>query len=60
MKIIIEYDKAGKYRDEAWETPILRTKGQTQAVSPAYAAQLIKKHEAHLFKSDSGEVVFDR
>ncbi|WPC75836.1 hypothetical protein [Vibrio porteresiae] len=60
MKVIIEYDQAGLYRDNAWETPTQRSKGQTQAVTPAHAAQLIKNNQAHLLKNEHGEVQFSQ
>ncbi|MCA2017072.1 hypothetical protein LDJ79_13180 [Vibrio tritonius] len=58
MKVIIEYDESGLYRDNAWETPTVRSKGQSQAVTPAQAAQLIKNNQAHLLKNELGEVQF--
>ncbi len=40
MKVLIQYTQAGKYRDQAWESLTLRSKGDMQAVTPSYAAQL--------------------
>ncbi|KIT34815.1 C factor cell-cell signaling protein [Vibrio parahaemolyticus 49] len=31
MKVLIQYTQAGKYRDQAWESLTLRSKGDMQA-----------------------------
>ncbi|MBF9002535.1 MULTISPECIES: hypothetical protein [Vibrio] len=58
MKVVIEYDEAGLYRDNEWDTPTICSKGQTAAVSPAAAAHLIKTNKAHLWKNERGELQF--
>lgn len=60
MKILIEYNETGLYRDNSWSTPSIRTKGQLQAVEPALAATLIKTHKANLHKNENGEIIIQR
>lgn len=59
MKVLIEYIKTGKYKDQAWESLTLRTKGEVHAVTPSYAAQLIQQKKARLCKDDNGDIVID-
>ncbi len=58
MKVLIQYTQAGKYRDQEWESFTIREKGDIQAVTPPFAAQLIGQNKACLLKSDNGEVMF--
>lgn len=60
MKVIIEYNETGLYRDNSWAIPSVRIKGQLQAVEPALAATLIKTHKASLHKNDNGEMIIQR
>lgn len=60
MKVLIEYNETGLYRDNSWSTPSIRTKGQLQAVEPALAATLIKTHKANLHKNENGEIIIQR
>ena len=57
MKILIQYTQAGKYRDHAWEAQTLRLKGDRQAVTPSYAAQLIKQKKAFLMTNENEEII---
>lgn len=59
MKVLISYIQTGKYRDYAWEPPTLHIKGEIHAVTPSYAAQLIKKKQAKLVKTDKGDIIVD-
>ncbi|SDH90670.1 hypothetical protein SAMN04488136_13528 [Vibrio xiamenensis] len=58
MKVLIQFDQAGKYKDNLWDSTTLRAKGDIQAVTPAYAAHLIKEKQAHLYTDENNEVVF--
>ncbi|KMV30926.1 hypothetical protein L4D00_22930 [Photobacterium swingsii] len=57
MKILIQYTQTGKYRDHAWESLTLKAKGEVQAVTPSYAAQLIDQNRASLFTTDKESIV---
>ena len=58
MKVLIQYTEAGKYRDQAWEALTVKVKGDVAAVTPSYAAQLIKEKKACLMTSDDEQVIF--
>ena len=51
MKVLIQYTETGKYRDQAWEALTVKAKGDVAAVTPSYAAQLIKEKKACLMLS---------
>ncbi|PHZ60139.1 hypothetical protein CRG86_002450 [Photobacterium leiognathi] len=55
MKVVVE---AGKYRDVAWEGEFVSAKGELRAVTPSYAAQLIKQSKAALYTDSDGEMSF--
>lgn len=57
MKILIQYTQAGKYKDQAWESLTLKSKGEVQAVTPSYAAQLIEQNKASLVTSEHDEII---
>lgn len=57
MRVLIEYTQTGKYRDHAWEALTIRSKGEVQAVSPSYAAQLIKQNRASLSTTENQDIV---
>ena len=57
MKVLIQYTQTGKYRDQAWEAYTLRAKGDLHAVTPSYAAQLIKQNKAHLFTTEDSDIL---
>ncbi|EOX4966121.1 hypothetical protein [Vibrio alginolyticus] len=57
MKVLIQYTQAGKYRDQAWESLTLRSKGYMQAVTPSYAAQLIEQSKATLVMTEEQQIV---
>lgn len=57
MKILIQYTQAGKYKDQAWEAQTLRSKGDIQAVTPSYAAQLVKQNKANLMTNENEEII---
>ncbi|NOJ14580.1 hypothetical protein [Vibrio splendidus] len=57
MRVLIEYTQTGKYRDHAWEALTIRSKGEVQAVSPSYAAQLIKQNRANLTTTETQDIV---
>ncbi|MCF7502875.1 MULTISPECIES: hypothetical protein [Vibrio] len=57
MRVLIEYTQTGKYRDHAWEALTIRSKGEVQAVSPSYAAQLIKQNRASLTTTETQDIV---
>ncbi|MFB9137631.1 hypothetical protein M1D72_05450 [Vibrio sp. AK197] len=59
MKVLIQLDQAGTYRDNLWDAPVIRSKGDVYAVTPAYAAHLIKQQIAHLYTDENQQVVFD-
>ncbi len=59
MKVLIQYTQTGKYRDQAWEAYTLRAKGDLHAVTPSYAAQLIKQNKAHLFTTEDSDIVIE-
>ncbi len=42
MKVVVEILEVGKYRDVACEGEFVSAKGELRAVTPSYAAQLIK------------------
>lgn len=46
------------YRDQAWESLTLRSKGDMQAVTPSYAAQLIERSKATLVMTEDGQIIF--
>lgn len=58
MKVLIQYTETGKYRDQAWEALTVKAKGDVAAVTPSYAAQLIKEKKACLMTSDNEQVIF--
>ncbi|MEH0669332.1 hypothetical protein [Vibrio owensii] len=58
MKVLIQYTQAGKYRDQAWESLTLKAKGEMQAVTPSYAAQLIEQNKATLVMTENEQVIF--
>ncbi|WP_086981084.1 hypothetical protein [Vibrio aphrogenes] len=60
MKVVIQYTQTGMYKDSTWGNPSLRTKGQLQAVEPAFAATLIKNQQAHLQKNQQGDIIIER
>ncbi|MGF1752159.1 hypothetical protein L4C33_00970 [Vibrio makurazakiensis] len=57
MKVLIQYTQAGKYRDQAWESLTIKAKGETQAVTPSYAAQLIEQSKASLVISEDEQII---
>ncbi|MBW3696031.1 hypothetical protein EK599_10005 [Vibrio sp. T187] len=57
MKVLIRYTQAGKYRDQAWEALTIKAKGNMQAVTPSYAAQLIEQNKASLVTDDDQDIV---
>ncbi|EME9803638.1 hypothetical protein J4H19_17180 [Vibrio alginolyticus] len=57
MKVLIQYTQAGKYRDQAWESLTLRSKGDMQAVTPSYSAQLIEQSKATLVMTEEQQIV---
>ncbi|WP_167394201.1 hypothetical protein [Vibrio diabolicus] len=57
MKVLIQYTQSGKYRDQAWESLTLRSKGDMQAVTPSYAAQLIEQSKATLVMTEEQKIV---
>ncbi|MCG9231425.1 hypothetical protein L3X65_19990 [Vibrio diabolicus] len=57
MKVLIQYTQAGKYRDHAWESLTLRSKGDMQAVTPSYDAQLIEQSKATLVMTEEQQIV---
>ena len=58
MKVVVEILEAGKYRDVAWEGQFVSAKGELRAVTPSYAAQLIKQSKASLYTNANGEMEF--
>ncbi|CAH1523455.1 hypothetical protein [Vibrio sp. CUB2] len=58
MKVLIQYTQAGKYRDQAWESLTQKAKGEMQAVTPSYAAQLIEQNKATLVMTEDEQVIF--
>ncbi|EJC6842325.1 hypothetical protein QRC92_002531 [Vibrio parahaemolyticus] len=54
MKVLIQYT----HRDQAWESLTLRSKGDMQAVTPSYAAQLIEQSKATLVMTEDGQIIF--
>ncbi len=58
MKVLIQFDQSGKYKDNFWESATMRSKGDIQAVTPAYAAHLIKEKQAHLYTDEKNQVMF--
>ncbi|WP_431787241.1 hypothetical protein [Vibrio harveyi] len=58
MKVLIQYTQAGKYRDQAWESLTPKAKGEIQAVTPSYAAQLIEQNKATLVMTEDEQVIF--
>lgn len=59
MKVLIQYTQTGKYRDQAWEAYTLKAKGDVHAVTPSYAAQLIKQNKANLFTTDDSDIIIE-
>ncbi|MFA0238615.1 MULTISPECIES: hypothetical protein [Vibrio] len=57
MRVLIEYTQTGKYRDHAWEALTIRSKGEVQAVTPSYAAQLIEQDRASLSTTENQDIV---
>ncbi|MEZ9566045.1 hypothetical protein AB4427_09310 [Vibrio artabrorum] len=57
MRVLIQYTQTGKYRDHAWEALTVRSKGEIQAVTPSYAAQLIKQKRASLATTEDQDIV---
>ncbi|KXF81936.1 hypothetical protein [Enterovibrio coralii] len=60
MKVLIQYTQAGKYKDQAWDAFTMRAKGEIQAVTPSYAAQLIEQNKASLVKTEDEQIIFHR
>ncbi|WP_105901315.1 hypothetical protein [Vibrio gangliei] len=60
MKVLIQYEETGMYKDSTWSTPSLRAKGQLHAVEPACAATLIKNHKASLHRNKQGDIVIEK
>ncbi|MGF1736946.1 hypothetical protein [Photobacterium satsumensis] len=58
MKVLIQYTQTIKYKDYAWESLTLRSKGEVGAVTPSSAAQLIKEEKALLFTSTNEDILF--
>jgi len=58
MKVLIQYTQTGKYKEQVWEVLTTRQKGDIQAVTPLFAAQLIGQKKACLITTDSGDVIF--
>ncbi|PSW22233.1 hypothetical protein C9I98_02930 [Photobacterium sanctipauli] len=59
MKVLIEYTEMGKYRDNVWEGATTKTKGQTQAVTPSFAAQLIENNKAKLVTTECDHIIIE-
>ncbi|MFA0087838.1 hypothetical protein BCU70_10200 [Vibrio sp. 10N.286.49.C2] len=57
MKVLIQYTQTGKYKDQAWDSLSVKAKGEIQAVTPSYAAQLIEQNRANLLTTNSEEIV---
>ncbi|MGF1701498.1 hypothetical protein L4D09_14465 [Photobacterium makurazakiensis] len=57
MKVLIQYTQTGKYRDHAWEALATKAKGEVQAVTPSYAAQLIDQDKASLVTTEDGQLI---
>ena len=57
MRVLIEYTQTGKYRDHAREALTIRSKGELQAVTPSYAAQLIEQNRASLSTTENQDIV---
>ena len=57
MRVLIEYTQTGKYRDHAWEALTIRSKGEVQAVTPSYAAQLVEQNRASLSTTENQDIV---
>ena len=57
MRVLIEYTQTGKYRDQAWEALTIRSKGEIQAVTPSYAAQLIEQNRACVTTTEHQDIV---
>jgi hypothetical protein len=55
MKVIIEFIETGRYKDRIWEPSFHGEKGNVRAVSPSYAARLIKESKAKLYINEEGE-----
>jgi hypothetical protein len=55
MKVIIEFIETGRYKDRIWESSFHGEKGSVRAVSPSYAARLIKESKAKLYINEEGE-----
>ncbi|MDD1782886.1 hypothetical protein LRP49_17060 [Enterovibrio sp. ZSDZ35] len=60
MKVLIQYTQSGKYRDQAWSGFSMRSKGEIQAVTPSYAAQLIEQNKARLVKNEDEQIIFHK
>jgi hypothetical protein len=58
MKVVVKILEQGTYRDAAWEGKFSSTKGELRALTPAYAAQLIKQSKASLYTDNKGEMAF--
>ncbi|UJF16851.1 hypothetical protein L0B53_02575 [Vibrio sp. SS-MA-C1-2] len=56
MKVLIEFTETGYFREQVWEAPIFRVKGQTQAVIPSCASRLINEHQAILSTDDDEDI----
>lgn len=57
MKVLVQYIEAGRYKDQAWEALAIKVKGEVQAVTPSYAAQLIEQNKATLVTSEDEDIV---
>ncbi|MGO2507445.1 MAG: hypothetical protein ACTH6Y_00480 [Vibrio hibernica] len=57
MKVLVEYTQTGMYKDNTWGTATKRSKGQLQAVEPAFAATLIKSQKACLHTNENGDII---
>ncbi|AOW84137.1 hypothetical protein [Vibrio mimicus] len=57
MKVLIQFDQAGSYKDSFWDEPIFHAKGELFPVTPICAVELIENHQAHLYINEDGELV---
>lgn len=55
MKVFVEFIDSGRYKDRIWESSFYVEKGNIRAISPSYAARLIKESKAKLYINEAGE-----
>ncbi|MGL4830635.1 MAG: hypothetical protein ACRCXG_15235 [Vibrio sp.] len=57
MKVLIQFDQAGNYKDGFWDEPVFHAKGELFPVTPICAVELIENSQAHLYIDENGELV---